>query len=163
MKCESIIHWTYTIMWIGGYHDWTPVEQREWDRDLGKLEAEREQSELTAKTVNENTVKMDTRPWDIDLATETLYRNIINKIVIEKTTKIIFRCYSCTYLDKPCSVELLPGTWIKEVLQKLMRTIETEIDKKQGHEAVLKGVFSTRLIFEGSWWTCLSITSTRSQ
>ena len=76
-------------MWIGGYHDWTPVEQREWDRDLGKLEAEREQSELTAKTVNENTVKMDTRPWDIDLATETLYRNIVNKNVTEKTTKII--------------------------------------------------------------------------
>ena len=137
-------------MWIGGYHDWPPAEQREWDRGLEKLEAGREQSELTAKTVNENTVKMDTRPWDIDLATETLYRNIINKIVIEKTTKIIFLCYSCTYLDKPCSVELLPGTCIKEVLQKLMRTIETEIEKKQGHALVLKGVFSTRLIFEGS-------------
>ena len=137
-------------MWIGGYHDWTPAEQREWDRGLEKLEAGREQSELTAKTVNENTVKMDTRPWDIDLATETLYRNIINKNVTEKTTKIILRCYSCTYLDEPCSVEFLPGTCIKEVLQKLMRTIETEIYKKQGHELVLKGVFSTRLIFEGS-------------
>ena len=137
-------------MWIGGYHDWTPAEQREWDRGLEKLEAGREQSELTAKTVNENTVKMDTRPWDIDLATETLYRNIINKNVTEKTTKIILRCYSRTYLDEPCSVEFLPGTCIKEVLQKLMRTIETEIDKKQGHELVLKGVFSTRLIFEGS-------------
>ena len=97
-------------MWIGGYHDWTPVEQREWDRDLGKLEAEREQSELTAKTVNENTVKMDTRPWDIDLATETLYRNIVNKNVTEKTTNIILQCYSCTHLDEPCSVEFLPGT-----------------------------------------------------
>ena len=137
-------------MWIGGYHDWTPAEQREWDRGLEKLETGREQSELTAKTVNENTVKMDTRPWDIDLATETLYRNIINKNVTEKTTKIILRCYSRTYLDEPCSVEFLPGTCIKEVLQKLMRTIETEIDKKQGHELVLKGVFSTRLIFEGS-------------
>ena len=52
-------------MWIGGYHDWPPAEQREWDRGLEKLEAGREQSELTAKTVNENTVKMDTRPWDI--------------------------------------------------------------------------------------------------
>ena len=97
-------------MWIGGYHDWTPVEQREWDRDLGKLEAEREQSELTAKTVNENTVKMDTRPWDIDLATETLYRNIVNKNVTEKTTKILLQCYSCAHLDEPCSVEFLPGT-----------------------------------------------------
>lgn len=135
-------------MWIGGYHDWTPAEQREWDHDLEKLEAEREQSELTAKTVNENTVKMDTRPWDIDLATETLYRNIIDNNATEKTTKIILQCYSCTYLDEPCSVEFLPGTCITKVLQKLMRTIETEIDKKLDNEAVLKGIFYTRLIFE---------------
>ena len=59
-------------MWIGGYDDWTPAEQREWDRDLAELEAEREQRDLTAKTENkkENTVKMDTRPWEIDPAME---------------------------------------------------------------------------------------------
>ena len=33
-------------MWVGGYDDWTPGEQREWDRDL----AEREQREHRAKT-----------------------------------------------------------------------------------------------------------------
>ena len=26
-------------MWVGGYNDWTPAEQREWDRDLAELEA----------------------------------------------------------------------------------------------------------------------------
>ena len=137
-------------MWIGGYDDWTPAEQREWDRDLAELETEGEQIELTAKTVNEkeNTVKMDTRPWEIDAAMEKLYQDIINKNVIEKTTKVILQGYSCTYLDKPCSVEFLPGTCVKEVLQKLMRIIETEIDKKLGHETVLKGNFYTRLIFE---------------
>lgn len=30
-------------MWVGGYSDWTPAEQREWDRDLKELEAEHEQ------------------------------------------------------------------------------------------------------------------------
>ena len=35
-------------MWIGGYDDWTPAEQREWDRDLEELE--REQREHEAKT-----------------------------------------------------------------------------------------------------------------
>ena len=30
-------------MWIGTYEDWTPAERREWDRDLEKMEAEREQ------------------------------------------------------------------------------------------------------------------------
>lgn len=27
-------------MWVGGYDDWTPAEQREWDRDLEELERE---------------------------------------------------------------------------------------------------------------------------
>ena len=38
----------------GGYSDWTPAEQREWDRDIEKLEAEHEQREFTAKTENED-------------------------------------------------------------------------------------------------------------
>ena len=137
-------------MWIGGYDDWTPAEQREWDGDLAELEAEREQRELTAKkeNENENTVKMDTRPWEIDPAMQKLYQDIINKNVTEKMTKIILQSCSCTYLDKPCSVEFLPGTCVKEVLQKLMRVIETEIDEKLGHETVLKGSFCMRLIFE---------------
>ena len=36
-------------MWIGGYDDWTPPEQREWDRDLDEMQAEREQREREAK------------------------------------------------------------------------------------------------------------------
>ena len=137
-------------MWIGGYDDWTPAEQREWDRDLAELETERKprESPMKTDTNNENTVKSDTRPWDIDLATEKLYQDIINKNVTEKTTKKILQRYPCAYLDETCKVEFLPGTCVKEVLQKLMRTIETEIDKKLGHEAVLEGIFYTRLIFE---------------
>ena len=33
-------------MWTGGYSDWTPAEQREWDRDLEELETERAQRDL---------------------------------------------------------------------------------------------------------------------
>ena len=36
-------------MWMGGYDDWTPAEQREWDRDLEEMQAEREQREREAK------------------------------------------------------------------------------------------------------------------
>lgn len=39
-------------MWVGGYDDWTPAEQREWDRDIAELEAEREEKEL--KVENED-------------------------------------------------------------------------------------------------------------
>ena len=31
-------------MWIGTYEDWTPAEQREWDRDLAELEAPRKET-----------------------------------------------------------------------------------------------------------------------
>ena len=36
-------------MSIGGYNDWTPTEQREWDRQLEEMQAEREQREREAK------------------------------------------------------------------------------------------------------------------
>ena len=36
-------------MWLGGYSDWTPAEQREWDRDIAELETEREERELKAE------------------------------------------------------------------------------------------------------------------
>ena len=39
-------------MWIGGYDDWTPAEQREWDRDIEEMRAEREQREGVMKTEN---------------------------------------------------------------------------------------------------------------
>jgi len=40
-KCvaQENIHLTHTTMRLGGYDDWTPAEQREWDRDLAELEA----------------------------------------------------------------------------------------------------------------------------
>lgn len=39
-------------MWIGGYSDWTPAEQREWGRDIEELWAEREQRERTETPLN---------------------------------------------------------------------------------------------------------------
>ena len=41
-------------MWIGGYDDWTPAEQREWDRDIEEMRAESEQRESVMKTENED-------------------------------------------------------------------------------------------------------------
>ena len=32
-------------MWVGGYEDWTPAEQREWDRDLEEMWVKHEQTE----------------------------------------------------------------------------------------------------------------------
>lgn len=54
-------------MWIGGYNDWTPAEQREWDRDLEELEAERAQRDqtntLTSNVENQKGEDSDELAW----------------------------------------------------------------------------------------------------
>ena len=50
-------------MWVGGYDDWTPAGQREWDRDLEELKTECDEKDRNdTPTSDENKVKMDTRP-----------------------------------------------------------------------------------------------------
>ena len=49
-------------MWIGGYSDWTPAEQREWDRDLE--ENERLMEEREKQRVRElKAMKADSKTW----------------------------------------------------------------------------------------------------
>ena len=49
-------------MWIGGYSDWTPAEQREWYRDL--LEYERLYEEREKEKEKElNAIKADSKMW----------------------------------------------------------------------------------------------------
>lgn len=56
-------HLSQTIMWVGGYDDWTPAGQREWDRDLEELKTECDEKDRNdTPTSDENKVKMDTRP-----------------------------------------------------------------------------------------------------
>jgi len=52
-------------MWVGGYNDWTPAEQRVWDRDLAELEAPRKEEETT-EVLCDKTV---TKDW-LELAVE---------------------------------------------------------------------------------------------
>ena len=71
------------------------MPKRENGTDLAELEAERGERKLTAKTENEkeNTVKMNTTPWEMDPSMGKLYQDIINKNVTEKTTKIILQLF----------------------------------------------------------------------
>ena len=49
-------------MWIGGYSDWTPAEQREWDRDLE--ENERLYEERQKRQEQElNAIKAESKTW----------------------------------------------------------------------------------------------------
>ena len=71
------------IMWIGGYDDWTPAEQREWDRDLEELEHKerekkkkpqekiecKERKEPVRKECDVKSEKKEQKTW-MDLALE---------------------------------------------------------------------------------------------
>ena len=41
-------------MWIGGYSDWTPAEQREWDRDLEENERRYDEKRASETPTTEN-------------------------------------------------------------------------------------------------------------
>lgn len=46
-------------MWIGGYSDWTPAEQREWDRDMDENEQRYAEKEKALETKSsENTPEL---------------------------------------------------------------------------------------------------------
>ena len=51
-------------MWVGGYDDWTPAEQREWDRDLAELEREKEEKEQKEKKEREQKEQREQKERD---------------------------------------------------------------------------------------------------
>ena len=64
-------------MWIGGYDDWTPAEQREWDRDLeenARLYAERQKQ----KERELNAIKADSKTWKEWAMDNPLYEALIS-------------------------------------------------------------------------------------
>ena len=88
-------------MWIGGYDDWTPAEQREWERDIEEMRAEREQRESVMKTENEDNLSWlqmaidyplfkatytkigDTDLYVVDLKRQTTTKQGVRNLVFE--------------------------------------------------------------------------------
>ena len=64
-------------MWIGTYDDWTPAEQREWDRDMeenARWYAEKKAEEEKAL----NAIKADSKTWKEWAIDNPLYEAIIS-------------------------------------------------------------------------------------
>ena len=70
-------------MWIGGYDDWTPAEQREWDRDLEEMQAESEQREREAKNEDKLIPKLETDLYAVDLKRQTPSKQGDRNLVFE--------------------------------------------------------------------------------
>ena len=67
-------------MWIGGYDDWTPAEQREWDRDLEELEREEREREVETEREQRESKDKNKLSW-MDLALDDpLYKATYTKI-----------------------------------------------------------------------------------
>ena len=64
-------------MWIGGYSNWTPAEQREWDRDMeenARLYEERQKR----KERELNAIKADSKTWKGWAMDNPLYKVLIS-------------------------------------------------------------------------------------
>ena len=85
----SITHLSHVIMWVGGYDDWTPAEQREWDRDMAenaRLYAERKKQ----KERELNAIKADSKTWKEWALDNPLYEALIS---IEGKTSYVVSLY----------------------------------------------------------------------
>ena len=71
-------------MWIGGYSDWTPAEQREWDRDLEEIEDRKKQQEL-------NAIKAESKTWK----EWALYNPLYEAYLIGQDNPLTLTVYLC--------------------------------------------------------------------
>ena len=85
----SFYHFTLVIMWIGGYDDWTPAEQREWDRDLEEYERlyDEKKKQEESKT-NEEVVTCPIEPKDLDSKSPEITSSDKIKSSTEEETKV---------------------------------------------------------------------------
>ena len=92
--CLVFYHFTLVIMWIGGYDDWTPAEQREWDRDLEenerlcdekKKQQESKVNEVVATNSNEEKV-LDSKPPE-NISNEKIKESTEEEIKVETVVK----------------------------------------------------------------------------
>ena len=65
-------------MWIGGYSDWTPAEQREWDRDMKEYERWYDEKEKQ-KERELNAIKADSKTWKEWALYNPLYKVLIGR------------------------------------------------------------------------------------
>lgn len=64
-------------MWIGGYSDWTPAEQREWDRDMKEYERLYDEREKQ-KERELNAIEADSKTWKEWALYNPLYKAYIS-------------------------------------------------------------------------------------
>ena len=122
-------------MWYGGYNDWTPAEQRDWDRDMEENKRLREECELEEQKLKEPEVT----------ATEDKAQQTDSKEVTEKKTWMDWAfedpLYKATFTQlantHAYSVNLIPQTpKHSDVPRNLM--FETVNPLYQGLDAIFK-------------------------
>ena len=145
-------------MWIGGYDDWTPAEQREWDRDLEALEREHDEKERQVKEEqNEQTTSKDvkdmkeqnekaceTKTW-MDWAFEDpLYKATFTRLGETNAYAVYLIDQTPVYLD-------VPRNLIFEVVNPLYQGLDVILNKQQDLSAIKIHVYYTCYCTPDTW------------
>ena len=151
-------------MWIGGYDDWTPAEQREWDRDLEEMQAEREQREREAKNEDKLIPKLETDLYAVDLKRQTPSkqgdRNLVFEVIYPlyqglnaileqkktpKTSLIKIETSSREHNKVSYTCECTPDQWSYNTMDKISEALADQLTATQNLD---QGLLMTRFEIE---------------
>ena len=153
-------------MWIGGYDDWTPAEQRDWDRDMEEnerlyeerqKEKERELKEQKLKEEKEQTaVNEQTASKDVKEEKET--KTWMDWAFDDPLYKVTFtrlgdtHAYSVNLIEQTPDHVDVPRNLIFEVVNPLYQGLDS-ILKKEKDNSTIKIHVSSREHFH-VYYTC---------
>ena len=148
------------IMWYGGYNDWTPAEQRDWDRDMEenkRLHQERQKEQLVEKedkasqtdskdVTEEATEKVpDTKSW-MDWALEDpLYKATFTQLANT-------HAYSVNLIPQTPKHSDVPRNLMFEVVNPLYQGLDAILKKEKPVSTIKIHVSSREHVYV--YYTC---------
>jgi len=144
-------------MWVGGYDDWTPAEQREWDRDLAALENEPKEKKhwmelatdnpmykVTCKSVwganiyiveikQQSSTMVGERNMDFEVVNpfHIALTEVIEKKTTPKTTKIKLLASSREHWNVVYESEFSPTQWSYQKMDDILEGLADQLTMKQ--------------------------------
>ena len=147
-------------MWIGGYDDWTPAEQREWDKDIAEAEREKREREVKlhwlelalddpmfkatyTRVYSSNlyvvniTQNLPSKEGVRNLEFEVVYplyqglNEIIEKTTTSRTTKIKIKVSSSEHWEVVYTCECTLDQWSYTKMDEIMEGLADQLTMKQ--------------------------------
>ena len=136
-------------MWIGGYDDWTPAEQRDWDRDMEENarlyeERQKQKEQTTSKEVKEQKAG-ETKTW-MDWAFEDpLYEATFTRLGDTNAYAVYLIEQTPTHSD-------VPRNLVFEVVNPLYQGLDAILNKQKDLSTIKIHVSSREYVHV--YYTC---------